>query len=273
MEKKKLSVLSGEKSKQVKPIPADGNLMAHKQIVPATPNFMKVLAEEVAKVVIARLPRLPQRSKRRTVQKQKKEAVGGIFLDTSAIIDGRIFDLVNLSLFSSPIVLTEGVLLELKHIADSKEDVKKSRGRRGFDLLNKTKKIKGVRVVVLPEDGYIKEKYKEVDEQLIAVVRSYRGRLITCDYNLEKKSGVQGVKAINMYALAQMFKVAAVPGDKLSVNVLHNGKDPTQGVGYLEDGTMIVVENGHDEIGRSIQITVTRVLQTTSGKILFAKKA
>ncbi len=234
------------------------------------PRFMGLLADEVAKLVIARLPKFPQTPKKKAVTTKVKQATGAYFLDTSAIIDGRIFDVMQTGLLDGTVVVLDSVLLELKHIADSKDPLKKDRGRRGLESLEKMKKIKGLKVVVLAVKNGDRE--KEVDEQLISITKSNKGKLITCDYNLEKKTGVQGVKAINMHALAQHLKVAAVPGESLKVTLLHVGKDVTQGVGYLEDGTMIVVEKASGDVGQTLDVKVSRVIQTATGKILFAKK-
>lgn len=234
------------------------------------PRFMSVLADEVAKLVIQRLPKFPQAPKKKATTTKSKLITGGYFLDTSAIIDGRIFDVIQTGLIDGVIVVLDTVLLELKHIADSKDPLKKDRGRRGLEALEKIKKTKGIKVVVLPiKNG---EREKEVDEQLISLTKTNKGKLITCDYNLEKKSSVVGVKAINMHALAQHLKVAAVPGENIQVKLLHVGKDATQGVGYLEDGTMIVVEKASGDIGQTLDVRVSRVIQTATGKILFAKK-
>lgn len=234
------------------------------------PRFMSVLADEVAKLVIARLPKFPQTPKKKTLPTKTKQLTGGYFLDTSAIIDGRIFDVINTGLLGGVVVVLDTVLLELKHIADSKDPLKKDRGRKGLESLEKLKKNKSLKVAVLPvKNG---EREKEVDEQLISFTKTNKGKLITCDYNLEKKAVVHGVKAINMHALAQHLKVAAVPGESLQVKLLHVGKDATQGVGYLEDGTMIVVEKANEMIGQTLDVKVSRVIQTATGKILFAKK-
>lgn len=237
------------------------------------PRFIGMLADEVAKLVIKRLPKLPEhkRSKPKTVSK-KKELLGAYFLDTSAIIDGRIFDIIQLGLLSGTIVVLDGVLLELKHIADAKDPIKKERGRKGLEFLGKVKKTKSIKVTVLPEDVTLKAKHPEVDEQLIWTTKANKGKLITCDYNLEKKAHVHGISAINIHALAQLLKVAAIPGESVQVKISHVGKDTTQGVGYLDDGTMVVVEKSSAEIGKVLSVLITRVIQTSSGKILFAKK-
>jgi len=235
----------------------------------ATPNFMRSFAEEVAKVVIARLPRLPKRT--RKTPKKKKDALNGIFLDTSAIIDERIIEAGIIGIFGCPVVILDSVLLELKHIADGKEERKREQGRRALNLLNNLKKTKGIKFLVLPVDSTIKEKHKEVDEQLIALSRMYKGHLVTCDYNLEQKAKVHGIVTINVHVLARAFRTGAKAGEEVEIKIMHEGKESTQGVGYLDDGTMVVVENGKKHIGETVKVIVSKILQTPSGKILFAK--
>lgn len=236
------------------------------------PSMIGALAEELAK----RLPNILRRPQKKNGHKNKvKKIEDGIFLDTSAIIDGRIFDVIHTGLLTSHIVIPSSILLELKHIADSQNTVKRERGQNGLTYLEKLKKTKGIKLIVMSEDDekkYTKDKIHEVDERLIALTKYHKGRIITCDYNLEKKASIQGVKAINMNALAQCLKISAVPGEALHVAVLHTGKDSTQGVGYLDDGTMIVVEQGSMDVSRKVDVVVSRVIQTSAGKILFAKK-
>jgi len=236
-----------------------------------SPKVVGLIADEVAKTVVRHLTTFRRPKKRKKVKKIEY----AIFLDTSAIIDGRIFDVINLGLFYGIFVVLESILLELKHIADSQDAVKRERGKKGLELLEKAKKAKRVKFIVLPDekDEIIKEKnLKEVDERLIYAARVNKGKIITCDYNLEKKSNISGVVAINVNTLAVSLKVRAVPGEALHIKILHTGKDATQGVGYLDDGTMIVVENASAELGKAIDVLVARVIQTTAGRILFAKK-
>ncbi len=240
------------------------------------PPLIGAIAEEVARTVVQRLPHLLKKpaNKKRTVRKEKK-IENGLFLDTSAIIDGRIFDVLNLGLLVSPVVILESILLELKHIADSQDAVKRERGRKGLEKLEKLKKAKKIKVIVLDgeeEKRFVKEGVREVDEKLIKTAKRYRGRILTCDYNLEKKATIQGALAVNINGLANCLKVTAVPGEALHILVLHEGKDKTQGVGYLDDGTMLVIESGSTDIGKTINVVVSRVIQTTAGRILFAKK-
>lgn len=231
------------------------------------PAFVALVADQVAKTLVKRLPSMISRPRRKKETKNYK-IENGIFLDTSAIIDGRIFEVIGLGLLTGIFVVLENILLELKHIADSKDPVKRERGRRGLELLEKLKKSKGVKLVVY----YATEQKMEVDEHLIHAARKFKGRIITCDYNLEKKAAVNGVVAINVNTLANSLKVTAVPGETLNIAIIHVGKDPSQGVGYLDDGTMIVVESGALDVGKKVDVVVSRVIQTTAGRILFAKK-
>lgn len=231
------------------------------------------LADEVAKTLVQRIPSLMPSVRRKRPVKKVLKIDHAIFLDTSAIIDGRIFDIIHLGLLNGTVVIPHSILLELKHIADSQEMVRRERGRRGLEYLEKLKKAKVMPVHVLTEkeEQQVKET-KEVDEKLILLTKFHRGKLITCDYNLEKKATIQGVKAINVNLAANSLKVIAVPGEALHIKVQHQGKDPVQGVGYLDDGTMIVVEDGSDVVGNSVDVVVARVIQTATGRILFAKK-
>lgn len=233
-----------------------------------SPRVVGILADEVANTVIKRLPhfRRPTRKK-----KKAKKIENAIFLDTSAIIDGRIFDIIATGLFNGTFVVIESILLELKHIADSQDTVKRERGRKGLELLERIRKARGVKFKTLDENGNEKE-HKEVDERLIASAKGHKGKIITGDYNLEKKANISGATAINVNTLATLLKVRAVPGEALHIRVLHKGKDPTQGVGYLDDGTMIVVDQGALDVGRELDVLVSRVIQTTAGRILFSKK-
>ncbi|HEX7042361.1 MAG TPA: PIN domain-containing protein [Patescibacteria group bacterium] len=233
------------------------------------------LADEIAKTLIKRLPNMFVRDQKKKnkikKEKRKKEAEGAIFLDTSAIIDGRIFDVIDTGILSGYVIVPEFILLELKHIADSQDMVKRERGRRGLEALEKVKKSRRVKAVVIPGNEKT-DKLKEVDEKLIALSKFYKGRLVTCDYNLEKKASVGGVVAVNVHELANRLKVRAVPGESLHIKVQHIGKDLTQGVGYLDDGTMVVIEMGSNDIDKFLNVVVSRVIQTSSGRILFAKK-
>lgn len=247
------------------------------------PMLPQRLADEIARMVVSRIGSI-SRNRKNSRNVKIKSMDNAIFLDTSAIIDARFFDVVKMGLFRDTFIVLNDVLLELKHIADSQDMVRRERGRKGLEMLDQLKKVRGIKVLVVPS-GQIEQKKKparnavagataggEVDEILIATAKKHKGRVITCDYNLEKKASIQGITAINVHALANSLKVIAVPGEALHIKLQHPGKDATQGVGYLDDGTMIVVENGVTEIGKTIDIVVSRVIQTSSGRILFAKK-
>lgn len=240
--------------------------------VPFSPKFISLFAEEVAKRVARTIPK--RKSKKR--KKKAKKIENAVFLDTSAIIDGRIFDVVNSGIFyKHNFIILESILLELKHIADSKDLVKRERGRRGLESLDKLKKKKGIKITVFSE-GQEKalgiDKIAKVDERLIRASKIIRGQIVTCDYNLEKKANISNVIAININNLANLLKITAVPGESLHIKILHRGKDITQGVGYFDDGTMIVVENAASDVGHEVNVAIARVIQTTAGRILFAKK-
>lgn len=246
------------------------------------PQIIGILAEEVAKTVAQRLPQLIQRPKRKIknhpfgkLRANIKKIENSLFLDTSAIIDGRVFDVFNLGLVCGNVVILDSVLSELKHIADSQDTVKRERGRKGLEGLEKLKKTRGVKIIVLSDDEekrYSRKEIKDVDDKLIMVAKNTKSKIMTCDYNLEKKGSIQNVLAININALSNCLKVTAVPGEALHLKILHVGKDISQGVGYLDDGTMVVVENGKDNLGQTIDVVVARVIQTPAGRILFAKK-
>lgn len=264
---KSLTVIKKEVSEVLKPVPAS----SYASYLPT--RVVTAIADEVVKTMMERIPHLMIRSSKPKKEKPNKKLEKAIFLDTSAIIDGRIFEVIKLGLLHDVIGILDTVLLELKHIADSQDAVKRERGKKGLERLEILKKTKGVSVVIANAAASKKaDAFKEVDEKLIQVAKSYHGKVITCDYNLEKKAAIQGVKVINVNGLAHLLKVTAVPGEALHITVLHPGKDATQGVGYLDDGTMIVVEQGARDLGTDIDVVVSRVIQTAAGRMLFAKK-
>lgn len=190
-----------------------------------------------------------------------------IFLDTSAIIDGRIFGLIEIGVFTGSVAIIEGVLEELKNIADSKDEGKKERGRQGMAMLEKIRLDKKVAMHVI-DDSKIK---KPVDERLIYYAKKYNGKLLTCDFNLSKKGQLNGVTTLNIYEIANVVKTIALPGETFFVKVVQKGKGERQGVGYLPDGTMIVVEEGDKLMEKTVRVLITRVIQTEQGKIFFGR--
>ena len=189
-------------------------------------------------------------------------------LDTSVIIDGRIADIVSAGFIEGPLVIPEFVLQELQHIADSSDGLKRNRGRRGLDVLNKIQKELDVEIIIHDKKF---EDVKEVDSKLLKLTQMMNGKIITNDYNLNKVAEVQGIEVLNINELSNAVKPVVLPGEEMVVSVVRDGKEAGQGLAYLDDGTMIVVESGRKLIGQTIDVVVTSVLQTSAGKMIFAK--
>jgi len=189
-------------------------------------------------------------------------------LDTSVIIDGRIADICKTGFIEGTLVIPEFVLEELQHIADSSDLLKRNRGRRGLDILNKIQKELDVKVLIYEGDF---EDVSEVDSKLVKLAKVLGGKVITNDFNLNKVCELQGVPVLNINDLANAIKPVVLPGEEILVQVIKDGKEHGQGVAYLDDGTMIVVEGGRDYIGSMLEVLVTSVLQTSAGRMIFAK--
>ncbi|RKQ32380.1 PIN/TRAM domain-containing protein [Oceanobacillus halophilus] len=189
-------------------------------------------------------------------------------LDTSVIIDGRIADICQTNFLEGTIVIPQFVLGELQHIADSSDALKRNRGRRGLDVLNRIQKELPVNVEIYEGDF---EDISEVDSKLIKLAKVIDGVIVTNDFNLNKVCDLQGVNVLNINDLANAVKPVVLPGEELVVQVIKDGKEHNQGVAYLDDGTMIVVEEGKDYIGKTIEVLITSVLQTSAGRMIFAK--
>jgi uncharacterized protein YacL len=189
-------------------------------------------------------------------------------LDTSAIIDGRIADLCKTHFLEGGLVIPSFVLVELQKIADSADPLRRNRGRRGLDLLNKIQKENQISVKVFERDY---EDVTEVDTKLLRLAMDLGAKVITNDFNLNKVAELYGVQVLNINELSNAIKPVVLPGEEMVVYVLRDGKEYGQGIGYLEDGTMIVIEGGKNYIGMSIEILVTSVLQTSAGRMIFAK--
>lgn len=205
---------------------------------------------------------------RKTFKNKKEETENYKILDTSVIIDGRIADISETGFLEGILIIPRFVLNELQQIADSADSLKRQRGRRGLDILNKIKK--GIKTIVQIVDDDFPE-IKSVDEKLIEIAKKYSAKIITNDYNLNKVAQIHGVQVLNINELANALRPIVLPGEELTVQIIREGKDPNQGVGYLEDGTMVVVEDGIQYLGKKIDVVVTSVLQTTAGRMIFAK--
>ncbi len=189
-------------------------------------------------------------------------------LDTSVIIDGRIADICESGFLEGVLIIPQFVLTELQHIADSSDTLKRNRGRRGLDILRKVQKFTEIEVEIVDKDF---PNVKEVDLKLVELAKFYGGKLITNDYNLNKVSELHGVTVLNINELANAVKPVVLPGEEMKVFILKEGKEASQGVAYLDDGTMVVVDHGQEYIGQNVKVTVTSVLQTTAGRMIFGK--
>jgi uncharacterized protein YacL len=193
---------------------------------------------------------------------------GVVLLDTSVIIDGRIADVSETGFVGGTILVPRFVLNELQHVADSPDTLRRNRGRRGLDMLNKLQKDSAVPVQITEMDV---EEVHEVDEKLVRLARELKCPIITNDYNLNRVAELQGIKVLNINELANAVKAVVLPGESIAVRVIQEGKELGQGVGYLDDGTMVVVEDGRRHMEETIKVSVTRVLQTVAGRMIFAQ--
>jgi uncharacterized protein YacL len=189
-------------------------------------------------------------------------------LDTSVIIDGRIADVCETGFLDGVLVAPQFVLRELQQVADSSDSQKRNRGRRGLDILQRIQKMSGVHVQIVETDF---PEIREVDLKLIELARRMDGKIVTNDFNLNKVAQLRGVQVLNINELANSLKPVVLPGETMRVFILKEGKESGQGVGYLDDGTMVVVDQGRKAIGRTIDVAVTSVLQTTAGKMIFCR--
>ncbi|RPJ05675.1 MAG: TRAM domain-containing protein [Deltaproteobacteria bacterium] len=189
-------------------------------------------------------------------------------LDTSVIIDGRIADITETGFVEGPIVIPQFVLSELQHIADSSDPVKRTRGKRGLEVLHHIQKQADVDVKIIDTDY---PSIREVDAKLVELAKALHGKIVTNDSNLNKVAALQGISVLNINELANSLKPVVLPGEEMNVKILKEGKEMGQGVAYLDDGTMIVVDNGKRQIGKTIDVIVTSVLQTPAGRMIFAR--
>ena len=202
-----------------------------------------------------------------------KETKGArpLLLDTSVIIDGRIADIAETRILESTVVVPRFVLAELQAIADSDDKLKRNRGRRGLDILNRLQRSEKLDIQILDAHAPGVEMAEDVDAKLVALARHLDGRVVTNDYNLNKVAQLRGVVVININDLANALKPIVLPGETMKVKVIKPGEEAGQGVGYLEDGTMVVAEQGRAHIGEEVTLTVTSILQTSAGRMIFGR--
>lgn len=215
-----------------------------------------------------RLGKQPKEAHPVPAVKKKDRDFSGKLLDTSAIIDGRIAEICSTGFLEGPLLVPVFVLEELQLIADSSDVLKRNKGRRGLDILKQMQEDKYVEVQIINDDF---DDVQGVDSKLVRLGRKLNAKVVTNDYNLNKVAALQGVVVLNINDLANALKPARIPGETMQVLIVKAGKEENQGVAYLDDGTMIVVENGHKYIGKTVPVTVTSVLQTSAGRMIFVK--
>ena len=193
---------------------------------------------------------------------------GRILLDTSAIIDGRVAAISQTGFLRGTLVIPRFILDELRHVADSKDSLRRNRGRRGLEMLNKLKEDAQIPIEVLDVDD---RNGQEVDSKLVELAKDLSAAILTTDYNLNRIAQIQGVTVLNVNELANTLRPVVLPGEAISIKIVQEGKEPGQGVGFLDDGTMVVVASGQHHLGHEVEASVTRVLQTAAGCIIFAQ--
>jgi Integral membrane protein (PIN domain superfamily) len=199
---------------------------------------------------------------------QPKDSGDYRILDTSVIIDGRIADISDTGFLQGNLIVPRFVLDELQYIADSSDSMKRSRGRRGLDILNRMQRSVGVNIEISDQDF---PKLKGVDAKLVALAKKINAKIVTNDFNLNKVAELQGIRILNVNELANALKPVVLPGEQMSVKIIREGKESGQGVGYLDDGTMIIVDNAQKHQGSNVEVLVTSVLQTTAGRMIFSE--
>ena len=231
-------------------------------------SFILLLFPYVGLIVGARKGEWLEPSRLMTLFRAAGPARHYKILDTSVIIDGRVADLCDTGFMDGTLVIPQFVLKELQLVADSSDSMKRNRGRRGLDILQKIQKMSGVEVVISDVDF---PDVREVDLKLIELARTLSGKIVTNDFNLNKVAQLRGVEVLNINELANALKPVVLPGEIMKVFILKEGKEYNQGVAYLDDGTMVVVDNARKMISKTIDIVVTSVLQTTAGKMIFGR--
>jgi uncharacterized protein YacL len=190
-------------------------------------------------------------------------------VDTSVLIDGRISEILDAGFIDGTLIVPRFILHELQHIADSSDVLRRTKGRRGLDILNEMQHEDGPVPIEIIDDDPVD--VREVDMKLLALAKQYKAKILTTDFNLNKVAQIEGIPVMNINTLANSLKPVALPDERLEVKIVKEGKEATQGVGYLDDGTMIVVDNGREHIGETLHVVVTSVLQTAAGRMIFTK--
>ncbi len=203
----------------------------------------------------------------RALGDQTRPPSGRVVLDTSAIIDGRVADIVEVGFLGGTLVIPQFILVELQKVADSSDAAKRARGRRGLEVLNRIQKSKKVQTEIVERDF---DEIPEVDRKLVALARELDAPIVTNDFNLDRVAEIQGLRTLNVNSLANALKAVVMPGEDLTIKIIQEGTENGQGVGFLDDGTMVVVENGFRFLNEALSVVVTRVLTTAAGRMIFA---
>lgn len=246
--------------------------MKKKEVVKPTTAFTQALAREIVKNLTA-LGQFTRRPFEHKPVSTPKESVGDhpILVDSSVLIDGRIVPVVNSGFIAGTLVIPQFILREVQHIADDSDPMRRARGRRGLDMIAalKAQRVNPWVVVKIVSDD--PPETTEADSKLVSLAKNWSGALLTVDFNLAHIARVQGVRVLNLNDLAQAMKVALVAGEEFTLKVTHEGREREQGVGYLPDGTMVVVENAKDKVDQELTVIITKIHQTPAGQLFFAR--
>ena len=233
-----------------------------KTLAPWTKQLSRQVGKQIGKAVASR-------RKKEFRSSSVIHPPSSVILDTSVIIDGRLLDILKTGFLDSPLIVPQFVLDELQRIADSPDDLKRQRGRRGLEILDGMKSDKEINLTV--GATRVSPASDDVDKQLVRMAKKLGAKIATVDFNLNKAASVSGIKVLNVNELANALKTVVLPGERLKIKVVQKGKEEGQGVGYLEDGTMVVVEDGWNLIGKEVEVEVSRILQTAAGRMVFGK--
>jgi len=276
----KISIHGSEKKTEAKPVTAK-SVKKEEHSKSDGASFLRPnpadFAAMVAREIVKNLSSLRVRPFPRDVHIQEikdipaPEGENLILVDTSVCIDGRILSVVNSGFLAGTLLIPEFVLGEIQHIADSSDSLRRAKGRRGLDVVNKlmVQKVNDLVVTKIIKDDA--PTVVEVDHKLAALAKQWKTKLITVDFNLAQLARAEGVKVLNLHDLAQAIKLSIIPGEELTIKITHEGKERQQGVGYLADGTMVIVENAKDKVGIDIVVVISKVLNTPAGQLFFAR--
>ncbi len=241
-------------------------------VVKPTTAFTQALAREIVKNLTA-LGEITTRPFHRQAEPQTKETIGEhpAVIDTSVLIDGRMLPIVNSGFLTGTLVIPQFILTEVQHIADDSDPLRRAKGRRALDVIGKLKGQKAnpwAKTKIVSDNP---QEVKEVDSKLVSLAKRWGAVLLTVDFNLAHVARAQGVRVLNVNDLAQAMKVALVAGEEFAIKITHEGREREQGVGYLPDGTMVVVENAKERVGQEVHVMVTKIHQTPAGQLFFAR--